>query len=262
MASRSALAAYISALIHHWSAFLTGGVAAGALTLLTNALGVQVERWQFWAVFVWFGLMVAGFQAWKERHGEALRFATERDALKTERDHVAAEHERALLALRSDLDDCRHALREKPSGPKLALRFDADDPNCASMDGGAETFRVKVVNDGDSRASEVGVVLSEMRPMRAPLINQRLPVMKQGEVTSFDVSPRVPVYVDVLYQRPHSGYGHTQILRVKGAQWLDSIDEIAVVLRLEAPVPTEPLELRFAAGDQRRMRVVSARLVS
>lgn len=257
MHSKQGLVSYLGALLHHWFAFITGGAAAAIAVLVTNALGFQIDRWVFVGVFVWVGIIVAGFKAWDERHREVIQGAADLAAARADRSREIVEHERALAALRADLDDCRSAARSKPSGPRLSLRFDPGDPQCVSTEGGDETFRVKVVNEGDTRATNVSVVLSELHPGRPGLVHQRFHVMKRDDLDVFDVSPRVPVYLDVLYQRQHNSYGHTQIFRLKGAPWFTDVADVTAVLRLEAEVPTEPLELRFKAGDRRRMEAVT-----
>jgi hypothetical protein len=245
----ASLRAYGAALRRHWVSFVTSGTLAAVAILTTNVFGLHISPWLFAAVFIWIGAMVAGFQAWNDTHHEGQQVATDLRATRDERD-------RQIVALRAELDTARRELQAKPSGPKLALRFDSGDPLCVSTEGGDETFRVQVVNDGDTRATDVRVVLDSVEPVLPALLNGRFHVMKT-EVESFDVSPsrgRPPVYVDVLFQRQHAAQGFIQVLRLKGAQWLEPVPTLRLVLRLEADAPTEPLEMRFVADARRSLR--------
>ena len=189
MASQRGLLAYLGALLRHWADFITGGFVAAVVAVATGALGVRVSGWQFAGIFLWCGVLIAGFKAWQERHLAALDATANLDVARADRDRasvehertlasVRSEHERTLTATRADLDECRSALRSKPSGPKLSLQFDPLDPRCVAVEGGDETFRVKVVNDGDTRASSVSVVLSDVIPNRTDILNQHFRAMR------------------------------------------------------------------------------------
>jgi hypothetical protein len=223
--------AYFAALGHHWADFVTGGVVAALATLGVNVLGIAISRWLYGVVFMGCGVLVASFRAWEEQYEEVRRLTLETEALRT---RVATT----------------------PTGPRLSLRFDPQDPLCASIEGGEKHFRVQVINDGDTRATNVSVALAELQPPQRALLLQRFHMMKSDKDV-FDVGPslgRPAVYVDVLTERPHTGYGHTQIVRLKGAQWITDAKQLKLVLRLEADVKAEPLELIFAVDQNRSLR--------
>lgn len=171
-------------------------------------------------------------------------------------------HQRALGTIYG-LQQERDALRRQfdttppPRRPILSLRFDASDPFCISHEAGDELFRVQVINSGNARATNVRVVLAAIEPLHRDLLHKHFSRMHGGGDT-FDVSPssgQPALYVDVLTQRPHAGFGHTQSLRLPNARWLSELRELKLVLRLEAEVDTQPLQLTLAADSDRRLRV-------
>ncbi len=116
-------------------------------------------------------------------------------------------------------NDARSSLPERPT---LRLDFDPKDGLCFDNTGGDQHFRVQVWNDGEQRAENVRVVLDEVEPPAPSLRLEAFSEMKTGQQT-FSVSPstRPSAYVDVLMQRPHASFGHTQVLRLKRASFLN-----------------------------------------
>ncbi len=213
-------------------AFVTSGTLAATATVCINAFDVRIPIELYALVFLGFGVMVAGFRAWDEQHAKACQ-------------------ERAkVLQLEQEARSAR---------PTLRLDFDPKDPLCDSYDSGQETFRVQVWNDGDRRAENVRVVLHDVEPAAPKVLLQAFPDMKTGQ-DSFSVSPsqnRPPLYVNVLVQRPHNAFGHTQVLRLKGADWLPrDTKHLRLVLHLEADERTDLFELSFGADGQNKMRPV------
>jgi len=227
------LATYGHALLRHGVAFVTSGAVAAATAVGINAFGLVIPRWVYAVVFIGCGAVVASFRAWLEAQ-EKIR-----------------QLELAVGAL-------RRTAGEKPTGPRLSLKHDPQDPLCDSVEGGERHFRLQILNEGDTRANDVAVVLAELEPPQRELLLQRFPLMK-SDMQVFSVSPsleRPAVYVDFLAERPHAGYGHTQILRLKGASWITNAKELRMVVRLEADVETNPLDLIFTFDANRRLRFV------
>ena len=102
---------------------------AAAVTIGINAAGLSIPKRLYAAIFVWIGVMVAGYRAWASLHA----------AWETHRDKASRLAREAEAVPR----------------PILSLHFDPSDPQCVRNGHGTETFWVGVKNEGTVRAEDV-----------------------------------------------------------------------------------------------------------
>jgi hypothetical protein len=205
---------YANALRKHYQAFFLGGFLATGATWLQNLGLVRLEGWRqvvYVAVFLFGGVLFAGFRAWEDLHEELTR------------------------------------LRETPA-PRLSIEFDPTDPFCLYNDGGNYRLGVKVVNNGTRGADRARVRLTDVSPPVGPdPLNGHFPVMRTDTTTEYSVSPGLPVYLDVLFQE-RTAIGARVFLRahVPGIQRVSQFvqpTEIVLTMRLEWDQPSEPFVL-------------------
>ena len=104
------LALYAVSVVDHWGAFVGGGI----LALITYFIDRMLPRWQapksLYAAILLAGLMIAGFQAWREEHSGAETAKKEAGTLAGQ----LAESQRQATTLRDENTSLRLKLASSP----------------------------------------------------------------------------------------------------------------------------------------------------
>ena len=214
---------YFSELRKHYQAFFLGGFLATIATWLLNLGVIKLEGWYqtaYIAVFLFFGIMFAGFRAWEEKHKE-------------------------LLAIASD------------SISRLLVAFDPASPHCSDVRGVDLVYRVRVVNRG--RRELVKVWLQEIEPANPRLLNRPFQLMEGSGRDGFPLGAGESAYVSILYQRRFANADRDPIYRVdvRDAEWKPIPATLRIVLGISAEDRVEPFVFQLAKGADGLLHVTA-----
>jgi len=140
--------------------------------------------------------------------------------------------------------------------PDLRLEYDPSDALCIPQNGGMT--RVRVVNEGRARATNVSVVLQAILPPRLTGVVEKPFVTMEVHRERFDISPKARVYVDILWQSMHASYGFAKYLaHQKRVELPPDLSGFTLRLRADAEYDVAPLELQFELDERRMAHVVN-----
>lgn len=238
-------------MLKHWIAWVTGSALAAAVAIGGGAFGWGLSSWLYAGLFIWLGVLVAGFQAWVSLHAA---FESQRRRLQADWEGEKARLQNALETERGkSLRREREA--EAKRRPKLSIVFDEKNQQCVRWSSGAEIFSVGIQNDGDVQADGVRLVLEDIFPSRPELLNQHF---AKDKVDEFRVSPtpgRPALYVDILQQSQHAIHGFLQtVLLQRSKQIKPGTSKLILTLRLHAVEETEPFILEFNPDHRGSLR--------
>jgi hypothetical protein len=80
---------FVSSVLSHWQAYVTGGAITGLVALVERLLDWKMPKWAYAALYIGIFLLVAFFLAWRDQYRVALDVPTLRQQIKDKDDAIA-----------------------------------------------------------------------------------------------------------------------------------------------------------------------------